>query len=169
MAFQVSAAFLRTSLRAIHEFFIADRRFGLDPEESLDDWVTRIQNGLTFGVLTSASTIFKLDFASLAVSFAAHLDALGALPCIQWVGDHLVIGVKDGRVKHRAMGTLRPNFHEMVLLFLGRTQDLLLVDAGTHKVSILCKDDRCAATHAHSRRYIAPAQSSQPLHRPAMR
>lgn len=89
--------------------------------------------------------MFKLDFDQLAVSFASHLDALGAEPCVQWAGEHFVIGVKDGRLKHRATGVLRPYFQELVYLYLGRTQDLQLLNAGTHRISVLCKDKRCAA------------------------
>lgn len=145
MSNQVSPAFVHTSLRAIHEFLIADQRFGLDPEEQMEEWAVRVQNGLSFGVVASSSVIFKLDFDRLAVSFASHLDALGAVPCIQWVDEHLVIGVKDGRLKHRATGVLRPYFQELVLLFLGRSQELLLLHAGTHSISVVCKDERCAA------------------------
>lgn len=89
--------------------------------------------------------MLKLDFNRMVVGFASHLDALGAQPCIHWDGLHLIIPIRDGRLKHRSMLALRPHFQDLVLMFLGRSADLGEMNAGRQAVSLTCRDLRCAA------------------------
>lgn len=145
MSTRISPAYLRNVLRVLYEFFNDDERFQLDPAESQDDWAERIQNGLNFGVSTSPVTLLQLDFNCLAVAFAAQFDAMGAHPCIYWEGNHLIIPIKDGRLKHPLTEKIRPHFQDLVLLFSGRIQELQQMNAATHGLSVLCKDLRCGA------------------------
>lgn len=143
----ISPAFFRTSLRAIFELLTSDERFGMPADESIEHWTDRIQDGLNFGDLMSPLIVLKLNFDRAVVCFASYLDAMGAKEFLQWQGEHFVTAVQEGRLRNYTSSKLRPRIQHLMLLFLGRNEQLMQLHRGERVMNTTCRDPRCAAPH----------------------